>query len=104
MRAAFHKAQESWCAQNLEPLRPFVSDGVFERFSLQIEEQREDGWRQGMDDLGCQLLSIAHVETGTHFDTVTVHIPFTADIHGLDLTTGKHVSGSRLPRKTFVEC
>ena len=41
------RQRESWCNQQLEPLRPFVSDGVFERFSLQIEEQKEDGWRQG---------------------------------------------------------
>jgi hypothetical protein len=45
VRTAFDKAQKSWCAQELEPLRPFVSDGVFERFSLQVEEQKQDGWR-----------------------------------------------------------
>lgn len=48
---AFERAQSAWCAQELEPLRPFVSDGVFERFSLQIEEQIADGWRQSMSTL-----------------------------------------------------
>ena len=101
---AFGKAQRSWCEQNLEPLRPFVSDGVFERFSLQIEEQREDGWRQGMEGLSSGPLTIVLVDTGRHFDTITVRIPFRADIHRLRLETGKKISGSTLPRNSFVEC
>ncbi len=101
---AFGKAQQSWCEQDLEPLRPFVSDGVFERFSLQIEEQREDGWRQGMEGLEVGPPTIVLVDTGRHFDSITVRIPFRADIHRLSLETGKKISGSKLPRSSFVEC
>jgi hypothetical protein len=100
---AFHTAQASWCAQDLEPLRPFVSDGVFERFSLQIEEQQEDGWRQGMSGTRVGPLSIAHVEPGRHFDTVTVRIPFSADIHRVERETGERIAGSKLPRDQFTE-
>jgi uncharacterized tellurite resistance protein B-like protein len=101
---AFGKAQKSWCEQDLEPLRPFVSDGVFERFSLQIEEQIEDGWRQEMKGLSTESLGIVHVESGTHFDTITVRIPFRADIHRLDRASGKKISGSTLKKNRFVEC
>lgn len=104
VEAAFHKAQTSWCEQSLEPLRPFVSDGVFERFSLQIEEQKQDGWRQGMLGLRVGSLELVHVETGSVFDTVTVRIPFRADIHRLALADGKKISGSALPRNWFSEC
>ncbi len=103
VRDAFERAQKSWCAQDLEPLRPFVSDGVFERFSLQIEEQLQDGWRQGMSGLSVQQATIVDVAAGAHFDTVTVRIPFRADIHRRSLETDRRLPGSQLPRKFFSE-
>jgi tellurite resistance protein len=103
VRSAFDKAQAAWCAQDLEPLRAFVSDGVFERFALQIAEQRDDGWRQGMRGLRVGALTIAHVEPGAQFDTVTVRIPFRCEIDRLALETGAHMRGSRLPRDSFIE-
>ena len=104
VRTAFDKAQASWCAQDLEPLRPFVSDGVFERFSLQVEEQQLDGWRQGMADVSVGTPTIVHVESGQHFDNVTVRIPFEADIHRVDRESGQRIRGSKLPRNSFSEC
>lgn len=101
---AFNKAQVAWCAQELEPLRPFVSDGVFERFSLQIAEQREAGWRQGMHALHVERPIVQHVELGRRFETVTLRIAFRADIHRIDLVSGKRIEGSKLPREHFEEC
>ncbi len=101
---AFRKAQSSWCAQNLEPIRAFVSDGVYERFSLQIEEQKLDGWRQGMDNLTLGPLRLLHLESGPHFDTLSIRIDFQSDIHRLELATGKRISGSELARDSFAEC
>ncbi|MBI5361830.1 MAG: TIM44-like domain-containing protein [Planctomycetes bacterium] len=103
-QAAFSRAQSAWCAQDLEPLRPFVSDGVFERFSLQIEEQREQGWRQGMDALRVGAPWIQHVEEGRRFDTIVVRIPFEADVHRRELANGRRIAGSELPRGSFEEC
>ncbi len=101
---AFRKAQEAWCAQALEPLRVFVSDGVFERFSLQVAQQREEGWRQGMDGLRVESPVLQHVELGRHFETVTLRIAFEADIHRIALSSGKRIANSSLPRSHFEEC
>jgi len=104
VRAAFEKAQSSWCRQELEPLRAFVSDGVFERFTLQIEEQKLDGWRQGMDAIRIGKLAILHVEPGQHFDTLSVLIPFEARIDRRSLADGAPIAGSQLPVDEFREC
>jgi tellurite resistance protein len=104
IESAFKKAQAAWCAQDLEPLRAFVSDGVFERFSLQIAEQRAAGWRQGMDGSRVERVSVQHVELGRSFETLTARIAFEADIHRLELASGKRISGSSLPRRHFEEC
>src|SRR5258706_6868032 len=102
--SAFRKAQSAWCAQKLETLRPFVSDAVLERFSLQIAEQREDGWRQGMQGLRLGALVPQHVESGRQFDTITVRIPFESDIHRIRLDTGERIAHSARPWREFEEC
>ncbi len=101
---AFARAQESWCAQALEPLWPFVSDGVLERFTLQIEEQRAEGWRQGIDGLALEPPTLLHVASGRHFDALTVRLAFRADVHRVSLAKGERIEGSRIPRERFVEC
>ncbi len=104
VRIAFHKAQAAWCAQDLAPLEPFVSDGVFERFTLQLAEQRQDGWRQGMDDVDLGRLALLQVASGEHFDTVTLRVPFAAKIYRIALANGERIRGSELPRDAFHEC
>lgn len=103
-RAAFERAQESWCAQDLAPIAHFVTDGVLERFSLQIEEQREDRWRQGMEGLELRDGRLVHFVRGRRFETLTVRVDFRADIHRVDLVTGEPIPGSRIPREHFAEC
>ena len=101
---AFDVAQGAWCDQDLEPLRPFVSDGVFERFSLQLEEQRAEGWRQRIDGLTVTHRSLVEGRIGSPFDTVTVRIAFSAEIHRVDLESGRRISGATLPERQFAEC
>lgn len=101
---AFLLAQDSWCGQNLEPLRAFVSDGVFERFSLQIEEQRAEGWRQRMTSVAISSMDVAGVQVGKQFDTLTIRIGFKANIDRVDLKDGKPLPGTKLPAMHFAEC
>ena len=103
VKSAFIKAQDSWCAQDLAPLSTFVSDGIHERFSLQIEEQQLEGWRQGMKETTIRSAHIADVCIGEQFDSLTVRISFSADIHRLELDSGKRIGGSELPRTSFAE-
>ncbi|MDF1797987.1 MAG: TIM44-like domain-containing protein [Planctomycetota bacterium] len=102
--AAFHIAQDSWCAQQLAPLRPFVSDGVFERFGLQVAEQRASGWRQGMQDVQLGKPEVLACEVAGPFEALTVRLPFRATISKLDLASGRELPGSRLPETDFAEC
>jgi len=104
VKVAFHKAQDGWCAQDLEELAPFVSDGVFERFSVQIEEQRQEGWQQTMDSVRLGRLTFLHVEAGSPFDTITVRVPFEAQIGRKSLETQEPISGSLIKKEFFVEC
>ena len=104
VRRAFHVAQDAWCAQDLAPLRPFVSDGVFERFSLQVADQVAAGWRQRMDDTSLGAPVVVACDAGPVFDRLTVRLPFQARISKVDRETDEPVPGSTLPERTFAEC
>lgn len=104
VKIAFHKAQEGWCAQDITALRPFVSDGVFERFSVQIEEQKLEGWQQTMEGLSLGTPSFLQVLPGTTFDTITVRLPFRAVIARQALATGDRIGGSVIKKRNFSEC
>jgi len=102
VRAAFVKVQHAWCAQDLAPLRPFVSDGVYERFTMQIEEERGLGYRDQMDDLSVGATRIVDASFEGAFDVVTMRIAATASDYRVALATGERVSGSTTP-DTFGE-
>ena len=99
---AFRKVQSAWCAHDLAPVRPFVSDGIHERFALQIQEQKDLGYRDHMEGLDVQAIEFAEVVEEGRLQIVTVRVRAVAADYRVDLQTGKHVSGSRAP-ETFAE-
>jgi len=103
VEAAFKRTQTAWCDQDLKPVSAFLSDGVFERFSLQIEEQQREGWFQGMQDLHLRKSYISDVDVGERYDRLTVRISFKADIHRCSIESGKKIMHSSLQRESFAE-
>ena len=74
LRKAFTAIQAAWCKQDMEPVLQFVSDGIQERFSLQLAEQRELGLKDTMPSLLVQDLTIAEVREDGAFLVCTVSI------------------------------
>lgn len=93
---AFTRVQTAWSNQNLDTVRAFVSDGIFERFSLQIQEQQERGVRNRMEQVSVLSVEIAQLTSDDFFDTLTVAIDASAIDYEEDLKTGK----PRTPRGT----
>lgn len=102
LRTAFLKIQHAWSIQDLSLLRQFVSDGIYERFALQIEEQRARGFRNHMEQVEVHDVTLAHVHTDHVFDVVTVRIRASAIDYRVSLEGNRYLEGSR-SRSTFVE-
>ena len=92
---AFLKIQQAWTAQNLSTVRAFISDGVYERFSLQFAEQRDKGYRDVMENVSVQEARIADVQQAGVFDEVAVRITAAAADYRASLADGGFLSGSR---------
>ena len=91
---AFDKIQSAWCMQNIGSVRPFISDGVHERFLLQFEEQKLQGYRDHMEDIRVDWIDIVSVSSEGLFDEMSVRIRAAAKDWRESLTEGKRVSGS----------
>lgn len=99
---AFLKVQEAWSAQDMAPARAFISDGVAERFGVQLEMQKADGKRNVMENVTVQEASIVEVESDRFFDTLHVRIAASAVDKEVSLSDGTLLFGSDEP-ESFVE-
>ncbi|HNW34280.1 MAG TPA: TIM44-like domain-containing protein, partial [Candidatus Ozemobacteraceae bacterium] len=74
VKNGFSQIQTAWSNQDLNTVQGFLSDGVFERFTLQIQEQKDDGIRDHMEALRILHARIMQVEMDSRFDTIHVSI------------------------------
>ena len=75
---AFMKIQSAWCAQDLTTVRAFISDGVYERFTLQFEEQKAEGYHDHMEGINLDGIGVVNISSEGLFDEVSVRILATA--------------------------
>jgi predicted nucleic acid-binding Zn ribbon protein len=95
VRMAFMKIQSAWSNQDLRDVRAFISDGVHERFSLQIDEQRSFGYRDFMSQITISGARLVEFAEGPVFDIVTLRIDASAVDYRASLKDGHYISGSR---------
>ncbi len=88
---AFIALQEAWSNQDLSAVNQFISDGIDERFTLQIEMQKAEGFRNRMENITVQSSRIVGVFSDSHFDTIHVEITGRANDSDVDLKTGKQL-------------
>ena len=101
-RDAFLKIQQAWSRQDMAPARAFVSDGVMERFAIQIEMQKADGLRNEMSAVNVIDCRIVEAESDAHFDTLHLRLQASAVDSKLALADGRRLGGSGEPTQ-FVE-
>lgn len=94
IKSAFFKAQKAWCAQDLEPIRSFVSDGIYERWGLQIADQQREGCRDFMDNVTVTSLSLQNYEVNDHTEELTVRISANSTDYRVKLTDGAKIYGT----------
>ncbi|MCA9224005.1 MAG: TIM44-like domain-containing protein [Planctomycetales bacterium] len=102
VRHGFVQVQQAWCSQDMQPVRAFISDGILERFTLQIQEQRERDYRDHMEQIVVNRVALAKADSNEYFDEITVMIAASAIDYRMSLSKGKRLSGSILS-ESFVE-
>jgi len=96
-REAFLKVQQAWSGQDMRPARAFISDGVMERFGIQLEMLKARGRRNDMSAVNVSDCYILEAESDAHFDTLHVRICASAVDTEVSLADGRRVRGSGQP-------
>jgi hypothetical protein len=99
---AFLRIQGAWQDHQLDRVQHFVSDGILERFTLQLQEQRENGFRDYMEEISVQKTNLAEFQAGDVFESITIQVTATAIDYRVSFETGKFLSGNRAPDR-FTE-
>ncbi len=73
-RKAFDLTQAAWGSHDMSKARGFVSDGVMERFAIQIAMQRADGMRNELVDYRIDDARIVELESSASWDVAHVRI------------------------------
>ncbi|MHB2025575.1 MAG: TIM44-like domain-containing protein [Elusimicrobiota bacterium] len=92
---AFLAVQSAWSRQDLSPARAFVSDGVMERFLIQIEMQKSLGERNAMSQVQIQSADIVEAESDPYFDALHVRFAASAEDEMVSLSDGHEIPGLR---------
>ncbi len=99
--AAFLEIQQAWSDQDLSKVRRFISDGVNERFSLQIDMQKKQNIRNKMENVQVLGTEVTSIESDSHFDSIHLRITAKAKDTDENLTTGRKIRTNY--SGTFVE-
>jgi hypothetical protein len=64
----------AWCGGNMLPARPFVSDGVYSRFQVQLALMRQENRRNVMGEAQVLYVTVEAVEDAAPLDVVHVRL------------------------------
>ena len=99
----FLKVQDAWAKQDMRLVRPLVSDGIYERFSLQVEMQKKSLIRNVVTDINILNAQLIAVESDPYFDTAHVMVTASSIDYYERTDNGKQVSGNIMQPEPFSE-
>ena len=91
--AGFVRIQEAWSNQDMSPVRQLVSDGIFERFSLQLEMMKASSIINRMSSITVHEVEVVSIDADRFFDTVNVMVRASACDTYIDSRNGEIMSG-----------
>jgi len=102
VKNTFSKLQKYWSSGEIEKIRPFVADGLYESFSIIYERYHHYNMRNDMQDLNIFSCTPIDVDISQHYHTITFRIRAKAVDSMRDLKSDKFIGGSKIA-ESFTE-
>jgi len=102
IRKAFLLIQTAWSDMDMKKARAFISDGIFERFSLQLKIYESSKIRNTMSDIKVLDTEIVSISSNKFFDSVDVKITASAVDRFINTDNDACIQGGSDP-EIFVE-
>ncbi len=95
VQAIFFSLQKAWMERNLEPVRGYMSDGLYRRWKIQVDAMIAAHKKNILESLMVAGIGIVDVRSDENFDSITTRIDASCADYEVDEQTGKIVFGSR---------
>lgn len=102
VREAFVKVQNAWAAQDMKPVRGLVSDGVYERFSIQLDIQKQCRVRNVMENLNVLNAQVIALKSDAYYDIAHLRVTARSSDYFIDTSNNRVVYGSK-QQEQFTE-
>jgi hypothetical protein len=102
LAAIFSSLHAAWAAQDLRPVRPYVSDALLQYLQYWVDAYRAQGLRNAVEKARITRFETAKITRDLHYDAVTLRVFAT----GFEVTTnaaGEVVGGSRRRERPYSE-
>jgi hypothetical protein len=102
IEATFNTFHKAWSSQDLAPVRPLLSDALFETQRYWVEAYKKQNLRNVTEDARIVTTHVAKVTSDKHYDAITVRVFASCIDYTLD-QEGKVVGGSKKKTRDYSE-
>jgi uncharacterized Zn finger protein (UPF0148 family) len=103
LASVFHALNRAWAAQDLRPIRPFVSDRLYAYLQYWVDAYKEQGLRNEVASPRLLRSVAARVERDSHFESVVLRLWAAGMDFTEEVKTGRVVGGSRTEERSYSE-
>lgn len=98
----FRTFHEAWSSQDLKPVRPFLSDALFDTQRYWVETYKAQGLRNVTGSPRITNIELSRVVSDAHYDAITVRVAAFCNDFTLD-SAGNVVAGSNEDLRSYSE-
>lgn len=102
-KPAFKAIYAAWTARNLQPVRHLVSDFFYQTQQFWIDEYKNQGITNYLDDINIGNITLARIDTDKYYETFTVRIFADCKSYVLRDSDQRHMGGDRKNPRPFSE-
>jgi predicted lipid-binding transport protein (Tim44 family) len=102
VKKAFILIQNAWSDMDMSKARAFISDGIFERFSLQLAIYESSKVRNTVSDIKVIASEIVSIRSDEFFDSIDIKITASSIDQYINTDNDKSIQGVETP-EVFVE-
>lgn len=102
VEGVFAELQASWSENGWERARPYVTDPLYEQLRFQVEQYREAGLRNRVEDVVVERVDLVRIRQDAWYESITVRLWASAR-DWVEDGQGKVVGGNQRQKRRFSE-
>ncbi len=103
LKMIYDAMNKAWSTNALEPIRGFVSDGLYDYLQYWVDAYKRQGLRNQLTDMRVTSIELAKVQRDKYYDAVTLRVFATGKDFVVKTDTGQLMRGSKNRERPYSE-